>query len=82
MFIFDGLGFLETKFKMKFIGSLCGIRSPKTMGKQYMKVGRNALFGLRTDQHDSLCTDTVPEPLSFLLTKNGKLKHGKIYFLH
>ncbi|KZC11535.1 PREDICTED: scavenger receptor class B member 1 [Dufourea novaeangliae] len=63
---------------MKFIGSLFGIRSPKTMGKQYMKVGRNALFGLGTDQRDSLCSDKVPKPLSFLLTKNGKLKHGKI----
>ncbi|XP_076654149.1 scavenger receptor class B member debris buster [Halictus rubicundus] len=63
---------------MKFIGSLFGIRSPKIMGKQYMKVGRNALFGVRTDQHDSLCTDKVPKPLSFLLTKNGKLKHGRI----
>ncbi|XP_076163294.1 scavenger receptor class B member debris buster [Ptiloglossa arizonensis] len=63
---------------MKFIGSLFGIKSPKTMGKQYMKVGRNALFGLRTDQHDSLCTDKVPKPLSFLISNNGKLKHGKV----
>ncbi|XP_076379338.1 scavenger receptor class B member debris buster isoform X1 [Megalopta genalis] len=63
---------------MKLIGSLFGIRSPKTMGRQYMKVGRNALFGVRTDQQDSLCSDTVPKPLSFLLTQSGKLKHGRI----
>ncbi|XP_043262068.1 scavenger receptor class B member 1 [Colletes gigas] len=63
---------------MKFIGSLFGIKSPKTMGKQYMKVGRTALFGPRTDQHDSLCSDQVPKPLSFLISKNGKLKHGKV----
>ncbi|XP_017886881.1 scavenger receptor class B member 1 [Ceratina calcarata] len=63
---------------MKFIGSLFGIRSPKKMGKQYMKVGRNALFGPRTNQHDSLCTDKVPRPLSFLISKNGKLRHGRL----
>ncbi|XP_078035478.1 scavenger receptor class B member debris buster [Augochlora pura] len=63
---------------MKLIGSLFGIRSPKTMGRQYMKVGRNALFGVRTDQQDSLCTDKVPKPLSFLLTHSGKLKHGRV----
>ncbi|CAL7951353.1 unnamed protein product [Xylocopa violacea] len=63
---------------MKFIGSLCGISSPKKMGKEYMKVGRNALFGVRTNQHESLCTDKVPRPLSFLISKNGKLKHGRL----
>ena len=63
---------------MKLIGSLFGIRSPKTMGKQYMKVGRNALFGLRTDQRDSVCTEKVPEPLSLLISKNGRLKHGRV----
>lgn len=62
---------------MKFIGSLLGISSPKRMGKEYMKVGRNALFGVRTSQHDGLYTDKVPRPLSFLVSKNGKLKHGK-----
>lgn len=62
---------------MKFIGSLLGISSPKKMGKEYMKVGRNALFGVRTSQHDGLYTDKVPRPLSFLVSKNGKLKHGK-----
>ncbi|XP_003690138.2 scavenger receptor class B member 1 [Apis florea] len=63
---------------MKFIGSLLGISSPKKMGKEYMKVGRNALFGVRTSQHDGLCTDKVPRPLSFLVSKNGKLKHGRV----
>ncbi|XP_017792613.1 PREDICTED: scavenger receptor class B member 1 [Habropoda laboriosa] len=63
---------------MKFIGSLFGISSPKKMGKEYMKVGRNALFGLKTSQQDGLCTDKVPRPLSFLISKNGKLKHGRI----
>ncbi|KAK9294921.1 hypothetical protein QLX08_010614 [Tetragonisca angustula] len=63
---------------MKFIGSLLGISSPKKMGKEYMKVGRNALFGLRTNQHDGLYTDKVPRPLSFLISRNGKLKHGRL----
>ncbi|CAK9816428.1 Scavenger receptor class B member 1 [Anthophora quadrimaculata] len=63
---------------MKFIGSLFGISSPKKMGKEYMKVGRNALFGPKTSQQDGLCTDKVPRPLSFLISKNGKLKHGKV----
>ncbi|XP_016915268.2 scavenger receptor class B member 1 [Apis cerana] len=63
---------------MKFIGSLLGISSPKKMGKEYMKVGRNALFGVRTSQHDGLYTDKVPRPLSFLVSKNGKLKHGRV----
>ncbi|XP_017756688.1 PREDICTED: scavenger receptor class B member 1 [Eufriesea mexicana] len=62
---------------MKFIGSLLGISSPKKMGKEYMKVGRNALFGPRTNQ-DGLYTDKVPGPLSFLISKNGKLKHGRL----
>ncbi|KOX78694.1 Scavenger receptor class B member 1 [Melipona quadrifasciata] len=63
---------------MKFIGSLLGISSPKKMGKEYMKVGRNALFGLRTNQHDDLYTDKVPRRLSFLISRNGKLKHGRL----
>ncbi|XP_025267973.1 scavenger receptor class B member 1 [Camponotus floridanus] len=63
---------------MKFITSLFGTGSPKVMGRQYMKVGRNALFGLRTDNSDNICTEKVPRPLSFLISKKGKLRHGRI----
>lgn len=61
---------------MKFIGSLFGLRSPKTMGRQYMKVGRNALFGIKTDQNEDLCSEKVPKTLSLLISRNGKLKHA------
>ncbi|XP_050447396.1 scavenger receptor class B member 1 [Cataglyphis hispanica] len=63
---------------MKFIASLFGTGSPKAMGRQYMKVGRNALFGVRTDNIDNICTEKVPRPLSLLISKKGKLRHGRI----
>ncbi|XP_029672759.1 scavenger receptor class B member 1 [Formica exsecta] len=63
---------------MKFIASLFGTGSPKAMGRQYMKVGRNALFGVRTDNIDTICTEKVPRPLSLLISKKGKLRHGRI----
>ncbi|XP_020289274.1 scavenger receptor class B member 1-like [Pseudomyrmex gracilis] len=63
---------------MKFIETLFGSRSPKAMGRQYMKVGRNALFGVRTDPSDNICTEKVPRPLSFLISRKGKLRHGRI----
>ncbi|KAL6266243.1 hypothetical protein P5V15_003102 [Pogonomyrmex californicus] len=62
---------------MKFIASLFGTRSPKAMGRQYMKVGRNALFGVRTDNGDNICSEKVPRPLSFLISRRGKLRHGE-----
>lgn len=63
---------------MKFIASLFGTGSPKAMGRQYMKVGRNALFGVRTDNIDTICTEKVPRPLSLLISKKGKLRHGEL----
>ncbi|KAG7208444.1 hypothetical protein KM043_014671 [Ampulex compressa] len=63
---------------MKFIGSLFGIGSPKKMGRQYMKVGRNALFGVRTDQSDDICSEKVSRPLSLFISRKGKLKHGRV----
>ncbi|EZA58061.1 hypothetical protein DMN91_006308 [Ooceraea biroi] len=63
---------------MKFITSLFGTGSPKAMGRQYMKVGRNALFGVRTEQNDNICADNVPKPLSLLISRKGKLRHGRI----
>ncbi|XP_034947264.1 scavenger receptor class B member 1 [Chelonus insularis] len=65
--------------KMKFITSLFGIGSPKKMGRQYMKVGRNALFGIRPHKNgESMCTERVPRPLTMFISKNGKLRHGRI----
>lgn len=64
---------------MKFIASLFGTGSPKAMGRQYMKVGRNALFGVRTDRSDDMCTEKVPKPLSLLISKRGRLRHGELY---
>jgi len=61
---------------MKFIASLFGTKSPKAMGRQYMKVGRNALFGVRND-NDNICTEKVPRPLSLLISRRGKFRHGK-----
>ncbi|XP_012230409.1 scavenger receptor class B member 1 [Linepithema humile] len=63
---------------MKFIASLFGTGSPKAMGRQYMKVGRNALFGVRTNHNDDICTEKVPRPLSLLISKKGKLRHSRI----
>lgn len=64
---------------MKFIESLFGTESPKAMGRQYMKVGRKALFGMRTDQSDDvICTEKVPRPLSLLISRKGKLRHGEL----
>lgn len=63
---------------MKFIASLFGTRSPKVMGRQYMEVGRNALFGVRNDNNDNICTEKVPRPLSLLISRKGKLRHGRI----
>jgi len=66
---------------MKFITSLFGTDSPKAMGRQYMKVGRNALFGVRTDHNGDICTDKVPRPLSLLISRKGKLRHGELLCL-
>ncbi|XP_066584790.1 scavenger receptor class B member 1 [Prorops nasuta] len=63
---------------MKFIASLFGAGSAKTMGRRYMKVGRNALFGIRPNQTDDICTEKVPKPLSLLISRKGKLKHSRI----
>ncbi|XP_035719198.1 scavenger receptor class B member 1-like [Vespa mandarinia] len=63
---------------MRFITSLFGNGSPKTMGRQYMKVGRNALLGIKPNQKDGICSEKVPTPLSMLISRGGKLKHSRI----
>ncbi|XP_043285860.1 scavenger receptor class B member 1 [Venturia canescens] len=64
---------------MKFITSLFGVGSPKKMGRQYMKVGRNALFGIKPrDSNGEICTEKVPKPLKMLISKKGKLRHSRI----
>ncbi|KAG5314908.1 SCRB1 protein, partial [Pseudoatta argentina] len=63
---------------MKFIASLFGTRSPKAMGRQYMKVGRNALFGVTNDNSDNICIEKVPRPLFLLISRKGKFRHGRI----
>lgn len=63
---------------MKFITSLFGDGSPKTMGRRYMKVGRNALLGIKPDQKNGACSEKVPTPLSLLISRGGKLKHSRI----
>ncbi|XP_012270659.1 scavenger receptor class B member 1 [Orussus abietinus] len=63
---------------MKFITSLFGVGSPKKMGRQYLKVGRNALFGIRPKKDGELCPDKVPKPLSMIISEAGKLKHSRI----
>lgn len=63
---------------MKFITSLFGDGSPKTMGRRYMKVGRNALLGIRPDRKDDICSEKVPTPLSMLISRGGQLKHSRI----
>lgn len=64
--------------KMKFITSLFGIGSPKRMGKQYMKVGKNALFGIKPRNDADICSEKVPRPLSMLIPKKGHLKHSRL----
>jgi len=62
---------------MKFITSWLGNGYPNTMGRQYMKVGRKALFGVRTEHGDNIYGD-VPKSLSFLISRRGKLRHGEL----
>lgn len=66
---------------MKFITSLFGVGSPKKMGRQYMKVGRNALFGIRPNREgEPMCAERVPRPMNVFISKKGKLRHGKSFF--
>lgn len=47
-----------------------------------MKVGRNALFGIRPKKDgETMCTERVPRPMNMFISKKGKLRHGEfIYF--
>ncbi|KAG8038036.1 hypothetical protein G9C98_006361 [Cotesia typhae] len=64
---------------MKFITSLFGVGSPQKMGRQYMKVGRNALFGIRPNREgEPMCAERVPRPMNVFISKKGKLRHGRI----
>lgn len=62
---------------MKFITTLFGNGSPKKMGKQYMKVGKNALFGIKPSGIKEIYAEKGPTPLSLLLSRKGKVKHSK-----
>lgn len=63
---------------MKFITALFGDGSPKKMGKQYMKVGKNALFGIKPSGIKEIYAEKGPTPLSLLLSRKGKVKHSRI----
>ncbi|XP_046422047.1 scavenger receptor class B member 1 isoform X2 [Neodiprion pinetum] len=63
---------------MKFITALFGNGSPKKMGKQYMKVGKNALFGIKPSGIKEIYAEKGPTPLSLLLSRKGKVKHSRI----
>ncbi|XP_015122216.1 scavenger receptor class B member 1 [Diachasma alloeum] len=63
---------------MKFISHLFGVGSPKKMGRQYMKVGRNALFGIRPKDEGEMCPDRVPRPINVIISKKGKFRHSRI----
>ena len=66
---------------MKFLASLFGDGSPTRIGRQYMKVGRNALFGVRRDPDAPIQVDKIPKPLNLLVSHRGKLKHSKNFYL-
>ncbi|XP_015586555.1 scavenger receptor class B member 1 [Cephus cinctus] len=63
---------------MKFITSLFGVESPKKVGRQYMKVGRNALFGIKSRKGGEIRPEQIPKPLSIIISECGKLKHSRI----
>ena len=65
---------------MRFITSLFGDGSPKRMGRQYMKVGRNALFGIKSNRDGEIPMEEVPKPLSMLISERGKIRHSKYLF--
>lgn len=62
---------------MRFITSLFGDGSPKRMGRQYMKVGRNALFGIKPNRDGEIPMEKVPKPLSMLISERGKFRHSE-----
>ncbi|XP_051154988.1 scavenger receptor class B member 1 [Leptopilina boulardi] len=63
---------------MRFITSLFGDGSPKRMGRQYMKVGRNALFGIKPNRDGEIPMEKVPKPLSMLISERGKFRHSRL----
>lgn len=63
--------------KMKFLAGLFGDGSPTRIGRQYMKVGRSALFGPRPNPDAPIPVDKIPKPLNLLVSQRGKFKHSK-----
>ena len=69
---------------MRFLASLFGDGSPTRIGRQYMKVGRNALFGVRRNPDAPIQVDKIPKPLNLLVKHRGKLSRSKfclVFFL-
>ncbi|XP_058793511.1 scavenger receptor class B member 1 [Phymastichus coffea] len=63
---------------MKFLAGLFGDGSPTRIGRQYMKVGRNALFGRRPNPDAPIPVEKIPKPLNLLVSQRGKFKHSRI----
>ncbi|XP_044003767.1 scavenger receptor class B member 1 isoform X3 [Aphidius gifuensis] len=82
--IFDDFLYFNNKskllfIKMRFVTSLFGVSLPKNMGWQYMKIGRNAIFGIRPKRNqDQMCADRVPKPLNLLISRKGKFRHSEL----
>ncbi|KAL7300948.1 hypothetical protein TKK_0006227 [Trichogramma kaykai] len=60
---------------MKFLAGLFGDSSPTRIGRQYMKVGKNALFGPRPKPDERIPVEKIPKPLNLLVSQRGKFKH-------
>ncbi|XP_014231233.1 scavenger receptor class B member 1 isoform X1 [Trichogramma pretiosum] len=63
---------------MKFLAGLFGDSSPTRIGRQYMKVGKNALFGPRPKPDERIPVEKIPKPLNLLVSQRGKFKHSRI----
>lgn len=64
---------------MRFMTSLFRVSLPENMGWHYMKIGRNAIFGIHQKKNrDQMCADRVPKPLNLLISRKGKLRHSEL----
>jgi scavenger receptor class B protein 1 len=67
---------------MKFLAGLFGDGSPTRIGRQYMKVGKNALFGPRPNPDAPIPVDKIPKPLNLLVAQRGKFKHSTLFSIY
>ena len=65
---------------MKFLAGFFGDGSPTRIGRQYMKVGRSALFGPRPNPDTPIPVEKIPKPLNLLVSQRGKFKHSEYRF--